>query len=225
MTRVVITGAGTVNALGHDVAQTFAALAAGQGAIGALDIAEKHRLSAPIGAQVKGWDAQRHFSPREMAMLDPFAQFALASARPVGRADEVDAALARTALQIRATGRADEVDVALARGSARPVGRADETDSALALFGGSAVGVASETDLALALAGRQIRAVGLSSEVDAALALTRRGNSLPASDEALLRRTASSRATSSSRTLAPCTTSAGSLMEASASTTSSCLPA
>lgn len=81
MTRVVITGAGTVNALGHDVAQTFAALAAGQGAIGALDIAEKHRLSAPIGAQVKGWDAQRHFSPREMAMLDPFAQFALASAR------------------------------------------------------------------------------------------------------------------------------------------------
>ncbi len=81
MSRVVITGAGTVNALGHDVAQSFAALAKGQGAIAPLDIPEKHRLSAPIGAQVKGWDAELHFSPREKAMLDPFAQFALASAR------------------------------------------------------------------------------------------------------------------------------------------------
>lgn len=81
MRRVVITGAGTVNALGHDVAQTYAALAAGRGAIGPLDIPDMHRLSAPIGAQVRGWDGAALFSPREMAMLDPFAQFALASAR------------------------------------------------------------------------------------------------------------------------------------------------
>ncbi len=81
MRRVVITGAGTVNALGHDVAQTYAALAAGRGAIGPLQIAQADRLTSPIGAQVKGWDASAHFSAREMAMLDPFAQFALASAR------------------------------------------------------------------------------------------------------------------------------------------------
>lgn len=81
MRRVVITGAGTVNALGHDVAQTFAALAAGRGAIGPLDIPEADRLTAPIGAQLRGWDAAALFSPRELAMLDPFAQYALASAR------------------------------------------------------------------------------------------------------------------------------------------------
>jgi nodulation protein E len=81
MRRVVITGAGTVNALGHDVAASFAALAAGRGAIGPLDIPEGDRLASPIGAQVRGWDGAAHFSAREMAMLDPFAQFALASAR------------------------------------------------------------------------------------------------------------------------------------------------
>ncbi len=81
MRRVVITGAGTVNALGHDVAHSFAALGAGRGAIGPLAIAQADRLTAPIGAQVTGWDSAAHFSAREMAMLDPFAQFALASAR------------------------------------------------------------------------------------------------------------------------------------------------
>ena len=81
MRRVVITGAGTVNALGHDVAASFAALAAGRGAIGPLDIPEGDRLASPIGAQVRGWDGAAHFSAREIAMLDPFAQFALASAR------------------------------------------------------------------------------------------------------------------------------------------------
>lgn len=81
MRRVVITGAGTVNALGHDVAQTFDALAAGRGAIGLLDIRDADRLTAPLGAQIRGWDAGAHFSARELAMLDPFAQYALASAR------------------------------------------------------------------------------------------------------------------------------------------------
>lgn len=81
MRRVVITGAGTVNALGHDVMQTYAALAAGKGAIGPLDIVDAGRLTAPIGAQVRGWDAAALFSLRELAMLDPFAQYALASAR------------------------------------------------------------------------------------------------------------------------------------------------
>ncbi|MFN3606543.1 MAG: beta-ketoacyl-[acyl-carrier-protein] synthase family protein, partial [Cypionkella sp.] len=81
MRRVVITGAGTVNALGHSVGQTYAALAAGRGAIGALDILEADRLASPIGAQVRGWQPSAQFSARELAMLDPFAQFALASAR------------------------------------------------------------------------------------------------------------------------------------------------
>jgi nodulation protein E len=91
MRRIVITGAGTVNPLGHDVAQSYAALAQGRCAIGRLEIAQSDRLTAPIGAQVTGFDPAAHFSAREMAMLDPFAQFALVAARQ---------ALAQSGLQV-----------------------------------------------------------------------------------------------------------------------------
>lgn len=81
MRRVVITGAGTINPLARDVAGTFAALAAGQGAIGPLDLPDADRLSIRIGAQVQGWDAEALFSRSELALYDRFTQFALVSAR------------------------------------------------------------------------------------------------------------------------------------------------
>ena len=77
MRRVVITGAGTVNPLGHDVAQTFAAMAEGRGAIGPLDLPDVERLSVRIGAQVRGWDAGLHLERGVMAAADRFAQMAL----------------------------------------------------------------------------------------------------------------------------------------------------
>jgi nodulation protein E len=81
MRRVVITGAGTINPLAQDVAGSFAALAAGQGAIGPLDLPDADRLSIRIGAQVKAWDAEALFSRSELALYDRFTQFALVSAR------------------------------------------------------------------------------------------------------------------------------------------------
>ena len=81
MRRVVITGAGTINPLARDMAGTFAALAAGQCAIGPLDMPDADRLSIRIGAQVQGWDAEALFSRSELALYDRFTQFALVSAR------------------------------------------------------------------------------------------------------------------------------------------------
>lgn len=80
MRRVVITGAGTVNALAHDVPGTLAAMAAGRGAIGALEIEDVDRLSVRIGAVVAGWDAGAHLSRAQLGSTDRFAQFALAAA-------------------------------------------------------------------------------------------------------------------------------------------------
>ena len=79
MRRVVITGAGTVNPLGHDVPTTYAAMAAGRVAIAALAIPDVDRLQVKIGAQVTGWDGD--FDPADLPWLDPFAQYAVASAR------------------------------------------------------------------------------------------------------------------------------------------------
>ena len=80
MRRVVITGAGTVNALAHDVAGTLAAMREGRCGIGQLDLRDAERLTVAIGAQVRGWDAAAHLERGQVAQTDRFAQFALAAA-------------------------------------------------------------------------------------------------------------------------------------------------
>jgi nodulation protein E len=78
--RVVITGAGTINPLGHDVPATLAAMQAGTCAIGPLDIRDVDRLQIQIGAQVRGYDEVEHFSRQDLTLYDRFTQFALLSA-------------------------------------------------------------------------------------------------------------------------------------------------
>ena len=80
MRRVVITGAGTVNALAHDVPGTLAAMAAGRCGIAPLEMQDVERLSVRIGAAVTGWDAAQHLTRGQAASTDRFAQFALAAA-------------------------------------------------------------------------------------------------------------------------------------------------
>ncbi|MBD3803731.1 MAG: beta-ketoacyl-[acyl-carrier-protein] synthase family protein [Thioclava sp.] len=77
MRRVVISGAGTINALAEGVAQTQAAMEAGRCAIGDLEFRDVERLSIRIGAQIKGYDASARFTAQELALYDPFTQYAL----------------------------------------------------------------------------------------------------------------------------------------------------
>ena len=81
MRRVVITGAGTINALAHDVPGTFAALREGRLGIGPLQLRDKERLGVQIGAQVHDWDAERHFNRQQIALYDKFTQFTMLAAR------------------------------------------------------------------------------------------------------------------------------------------------
>ena len=81
MRRVVITGAGTINPLGHDVAQTYAAMREGRCAIGPLDIRDVDRLSVQIGGQVRDYDPETLFNRQQIALYDRFTQFTLIAAR------------------------------------------------------------------------------------------------------------------------------------------------
>lgn len=81
MKRVAITGAGTINALGHDVPATLAAMREGRCGIGPLAIRDVERLSVQIGAQVAGYDEETHFNRQQVALYDRFTQFTLLSAR------------------------------------------------------------------------------------------------------------------------------------------------
>jgi len=68
--RVVITGAGTINALGHDVATTLAAMRDGRCGIGPLDIRDVDRLAVKIGGQVTGYDEHAHFNRQQISLYD-----------------------------------------------------------------------------------------------------------------------------------------------------------
>ena len=81
MKRVVITGAGTINALGHNVAQTLEAMREGRCGIGALEMRDVDRLAVKIGAQVKGFDPEGLFNRQQMSLFDRFTQFTLIAAR------------------------------------------------------------------------------------------------------------------------------------------------
>lgn len=80
MRRVVITGAGTVNALGQDVPATLAALREGRSGIAPLEFRDVERLSVRIGGQVKGWEPEAHLDRQKLAFYDRFTQFAMVAA-------------------------------------------------------------------------------------------------------------------------------------------------
>ena len=79
--RVAITGAGTINALGTDVASTLTSMAEGRCGIGPLNIRDVDRLSVKIGAQVQGYREEDHFNRQQISLYDRFTQFTLLAAR------------------------------------------------------------------------------------------------------------------------------------------------
>ncbi len=81
MKRVVITGAGTVNALGHTVPDTLRAMREGVCGIGPLEFRDVDRLAIQIGGQVRGFEAESRYSRQQISLYDRFTQFTLGAAR------------------------------------------------------------------------------------------------------------------------------------------------
>ncbi|MEP1522799.1 beta-ketoacyl-[acyl-carrier-protein] synthase family protein [Ascidiaceihabitans sp.] len=80
MKRVVITGAGTINALGHCVDDTMAAMRDAKCGIGPLELRDVDRLSIQIGGQVRGFEAEGRYNRQQISLYDRFTQFTLAAA-------------------------------------------------------------------------------------------------------------------------------------------------
>ena len=81
MKRVVITGAGSINALGHTVPETLEAMREGRCGIGQITFQDVERLSIRIGGQVRNYDAETRFNRQQLALYDRFTQFTLIAAR------------------------------------------------------------------------------------------------------------------------------------------------
>ncbi len=77
MRRVVITGLGTVNALGLDVETSFPRVLAGENGVSPVTRFDTEGLSTTFAAQVE-WDPEEHgFTRSDQRKLDPFTMWAL----------------------------------------------------------------------------------------------------------------------------------------------------
>ncbi len=88
--RVAITGLGIISPLGLNLAENWKSLSEGRSAIGPLQSvvgplqsADLSRLALKIqnGAEVRGFDAAKHFEGGRENYLDRFAQFSVVAAR------------------------------------------------------------------------------------------------------------------------------------------------
>ncbi len=81
MKRVVITGQGTINALGRNVPETLDAMREGRSGIGPLEFRDVERLSIRIGGQVRDFVPEKEFNRQQIALYDRFTQFTLIAAK------------------------------------------------------------------------------------------------------------------------------------------------
>jgi beta-ketoacyl-acyl-carrier-protein synthase II len=91
MRRVVVTGAGAISPLGHNVADTWDAIKAGRSGIGPITHFDPQDYLVKIAAEVKNWDPTVHMPAKEARRRDRYQQFLLPAARE---------ALAQSGLQI-----------------------------------------------------------------------------------------------------------------------------
>ena len=81
MNRVAITGAGTINSLGHSVKETLASMADGSCGIGELSFRDVDRLDIKIGGQVKDFVPTTVFNRQQLSLYDRVTQFTLIAAK------------------------------------------------------------------------------------------------------------------------------------------------
>ncbi len=78
--RVVITGIGTINPLGHNVEEYFEALAAGVSGVDYVKSFDTTHNKTKFAAEIKNYNPEDYFERKEVRKLDAFTQYALISA-------------------------------------------------------------------------------------------------------------------------------------------------
>jgi len=74
--RIVITGMGTVNPIGHSADETWRNALAGISGVAPITLFDPSRLLVRIAGEVKNFDAEKILDPKEARRRDRFAQFA-----------------------------------------------------------------------------------------------------------------------------------------------------
>ena len=79
--RVVVTGIGSLTALGHDNATTWDALIRGRSGIARINRFDPTDFPSKVGAEVRDFDAGKYMDPKEAKRNDRYTQYAVAASR------------------------------------------------------------------------------------------------------------------------------------------------
>ena len=79
--RVVVTGLGTVNALGHTVEAFWSALIAGRSGIRTVSHFDTSALPCRVASEIVGFDPSGYMDAKEANRTDPYVQYAIAAAK------------------------------------------------------------------------------------------------------------------------------------------------
>ncbi len=78
--RVVVTGLGTINSLGHNVEETWESMINGVSGAGPITYFDASKFKTQFGCEVKNYNAEDYFKRPVARKLDRYAQFALIAA-------------------------------------------------------------------------------------------------------------------------------------------------
>ncbi len=78
--RVVVTGLGTINALGHNAAETWQNLISGVSGAGPITNFDASKFKTKFACEVKNFDVMKYMPRQDARKLDRYAQFAMVTA-------------------------------------------------------------------------------------------------------------------------------------------------
>ena len=78
--KIVVTGLGTINPLGHNVNDTWKNLINGVSGVGKITLFDASELRAQIACEVKDYHPEEYLSGRDVRRRDRFEQFATIAA-------------------------------------------------------------------------------------------------------------------------------------------------
>ena len=81
MRRIVVTGMGMINAVGHDKESSFKAICDGDGGIGPITLFDASAFGVKIAGEVKDFDPTTVMAPKEVKKADRFIQLGLKAAQ------------------------------------------------------------------------------------------------------------------------------------------------
>ncbi len=100
MRRVVVTGLGMINSVGHDKHSSFNAIVAGECGIDKISLFDPSSFSAQIAGEVKDFDPTVVMNAKEVKKADRFIQFGLKAAKEAIEDAKIDDSIERDSFGI-----------------------------------------------------------------------------------------------------------------------------